>query len=103
MLTGIPGTDFTLARDFLVMQDDQINVISAFKNQNMEMEDNHISLPIATENSNKENSNQFISECDRNTRQNTKELISTEKKKTIEKKDLRRSKRFIIDKKSSCK
>lgn len=31
MLAGIPGSDLTLARDFLVMQEDQINVLNSIK------------------------------------------------------------------------
>ncbi|KAF7992656.1 hypothetical protein HCN44_005000 [Aphidius gifuensis] len=37
MLTEIPGTDFTLARDFLVMHDEQLNVMSSLRNQNNEI------------------------------------------------------------------
>jgi len=102
MLTGIPGTDFALTRDFLVMQDDQINVINSFKNQNIEMEDNPIILPSITEDANKENNNLVLSECDREIQPIIKEPLSTEKKKIVEKKDIRRSKRHIIDKKDFC-
>ncbi|XP_018399990.1 PREDICTED: PR domain zinc finger protein 10-like isoform X2 [Cyphomyrmex costatus] len=98
MLTGIPGTDFALTRDFLVMQDDQINVINTFKNQNMEIEDNSITLPI-TEDANKENNNLALSECDKEIQQITEDPLSTEEIKIIEKKDVRRSKRHITDKK----
>lgn len=109
MLTGIPGTDFALTRDFLVMQDDQINVINTFKNQNMEIEDNHVTLPSVTEGANKENNNFIIPECDKEVQQiikyeeMTKESPPIEKKKIIEKKDVRRSKRLITDKKNFCK
>lgn len=109
MLTGIPGTDFTLTRDFLVMQDDQINVINTFKNQNMEIEDNHVTLPSVTEGANKENNNFIIPECDKEVQQIikyeeiAKESPPIEKKKIIEKKDVRRSKRLITDKKDFCK
>ncbi|XP_024870938.1 PR domain zinc finger protein 10-like isoform X1 [Temnothorax curvispinosus] len=99
MLTGIPGTDFALTRDFLVMQDDQINVINTFKNQSIEMEDNPITLPSIAEDANKENNNLALSECDKEIRQIAKEPPSTEKKKVVEKKDVRRSKRHITDKK----
>lgn len=102
MLTGIPGPDFALARDFLVMQDDQINVINTFKNQNIELEDNPIILPPITEDANKENNNLILPECDKEIRQIAKEPPSTEKKKIVEKKDVRRSKR-ITDKKDFCK
>lgn len=100
MLTGIPSTDFTLTRDFLVMQDEQINVINSFKNQNIEIEENHIALSSATDGTNKENNNLIISECDKE--QFAKEMLLTEKKKTVEKKDVRRSKRHITDKKDFC-
>lgn len=103
MLTGIPGTDFALTRDFLVMQDDQINVINTFKNQNIEMEDNPITLPPITEDANKENNNLVLPECDKEIQQITKEPMSIEKKKIIEKKDIRKSKRYITDKKDFCK
>lgn len=110
MLAGIPGTDFTLTRDFLVMQDDQINVINTFKNQNMEIEDNHVTLPSVTEGANKENNNFIMPECDKEVQQIikyeqiTKESsLEVEKKKTVEKKDVRRSKRLITDKKDFCK
>ncbi|KAG5336818.1 PRD10 protein, partial [Acromyrmex heyeri] len=99
MLTGIPGTDFALTRDFLVMQDDQINVINTFKNQNMEIEDNPIALPI-TEDAKKENNNLALSECDKEIEQITEDPLSIEKKKIVEKKDVRRSKRHITDKKN---
>lgn len=105
MLTGIPGTDFALTRDFLVMQDDQINVINTFKNQNMEIEDNHVTLPPVTECSNKENNNhhQSMPECDKETQKLVEESPPIEKKKTVEKRDVRRSKRHITDKKNLCK
>lgn len=104
MLTGIPGTDFTLTRDFLVMQDDQINVINTFKNQNMEIENNHVVLPCVIEDANKENNhNLIIPECDKEIQQITKNISPSEKKKPIEKKDVRRSKRHITDKKDLCK
>ncbi|XP_011165614.2 PR domain zinc finger protein 10 isoform X1 [Solenopsis invicta] len=102
MLTGIPGTDFALTRDFLVMQDDQINVINTFKNQNIEMEDNPITLPPITEDANKENNNLVLPECDKEIQQIAKDPLSIEKKKVIEKKDVRRSKRHITDKKDFC-
>lgn len=103
MLTGIPGTDFTLTRDFLVMQDDQINVINTFKNQNIDMEDNPITLPSITEDANKENNNLALPDCDKEIQQIIKRPLSTEKKKIVEKKDVRRSKRHIADKKDFCK
>jgi len=101
MLTGIPSTDFTLTRDFLVMQDEQINVINSFKNQNMEIEENNVALPSTTDSANKENNNLTVSECDKE--QFSKDTCPIEKKKAIEKKDLRRSKRHITDKKDFCK
>lgn len=100
MLTGIPGTDFALTRDFLVMQDDQINVINTFKNQNIEeLEDNPIILPSITEDANKENNKLALPECNKEIRQIAKEPPSKEKekKKIVEKKDIRRSKRHITD------
>lgn len=116
MLTGIAGTDFTLTRDFLVMQDDQINVINTFKNQNIEIEDNQgeenvedvticNTLPSVTEDYkvNKENNNESVLECDKEIQQITEEASPSEKKKTVEKKDVRRSKRHITDKKDFCK
>lgn len=103
MLTGIPGTDFTLTRDFLVMQDDQINVINTFKNQNIEIENSHVALPSVIEDANKENNNLIIPECNKEIQQITKNISPNEKKKPIEKKDVRRSKRHITDKKNLCK
>lgn len=103
MLTGIPGTDFTLTRDFLVMQDDQINVINTFKNQNMEIENSHVALPPVIEDANKENNNLIMPECDKEIQQITRNISPIEKKKSIEKKDVRRSKRHITDKKDLCK
>lgn len=103
MLTGIPGADFTLARDFLVMQDDQINVINTFKNQNMEIENSHVTLPSVIEDANKENNNLIMPECDKEIQQITRNISPSEKKKPIEKKDVRRSKRHITDKKNLCK
>lgn len=97
MLTGIPSTDFTLARDFLVMQDEQINVINSFKNQNIGIEDNQIDLTSVTNGANKENNNLTVLECDRE--QFPKATSPAEKKKTLERKDVRRSKRHITDKK----
>jgi len=101
MLTGIPSTDFTLTRDFLVMQDEQINVINSFKNQNMEIEENNVALSSTTDGANKENNNLIISECDKE--QFSKAISPIEKKKAVEKKDVRRSKRHITDKKDFCK
>lgn len=110
MLTGITGTDFALTRDFLVMQDDQINVINTFKNQNMEIEDNQSegvticnALPSVTEDLNKENNNESVPECDKEIQQITEETPPPEKKKVVEKKDVRRSRRHITDKKDFCK
>jgi len=103
MLTGIPGTDFALTRDFLVMQDDQINVINTFKNQNMEIENSHVALPSVIEDANKENNNLILPECDKEIQQITRNISPSEKKKSIEKKDVRRSKRHITDKKDLCK
>lgn len=103
MLTGIPGTDFALTRDFLVMQDDQINVINTFKNQNMEIEHSHVALPSVIEDANKENNNLILPECDKEIQQITRNVSPSEKKKSIEKKDVRRSKRHITDKKDLCK
>lgn len=100
MLTGIPSTDFTLARDFLVMQDEQINVINSFKNQNIGIEDNQIDLTSVTNGANKENNNLTVLECDRE--QFPKATSPAEKKKTLERKDVRRSKRHITDKKDFC-
>lgn len=80
------------------MQDDQINVINTFKNQNIEeMEDNPIILPSITEDANKENNNLALPECNKEIQQIAKEPPSTEKKKIVEKKDVRRSKRHITD------
>jgi len=101
MLTGIPSTDFTLTRDFLVMQDEQINVINSFKNQNMEIEENNVTLSSTTDSANKENNNLIVPECDKE--QFSKDTSSIEKKKAVEKKDVRRSKRHITDKKDFCK
>ncbi|XP_029680437.1 PR domain zinc finger protein 10-like isoform X1 [Formica exsecta] len=100
MLTGIPGADFTLTRDFLVMQDDQINVINTFKNQNMEIENSHVALPSVIEDANKENNNLIMPECDKEIQQITRNISPNEKKKPVEKKDVRRSKRHITDKKN---
>lgn len=102
MLAEIPSTDFTLTRDFLVMQDDQINVINTFKNQNIEIEDSHVVLPSVTEETNKENDEAML-ECDKKIPQVVKESSPVEKRKVVDKKDVRRSKRHITDKKEFCK
>ncbi|XP_011144676.1 PR domain zinc finger protein 10-like [Harpegnathos saltator] len=108
MLTGIAGTDFALTRDFLVMQDDQINVINTFKNQNIDIEDNQSegvamcnTLPPVTEDYkvNKDSNNESVPECDKEIQQITEEASPEKKKKTVEKKEVRRSKRHITDKK----
>lgn len=112
MLTGIAGTDFALTRDFLVMQDDQINVINTFKSQNMEMVDNQSegvtmcnALPSVTEDYkiDRESNADPVPECDNEIQQITEETPSSEKKKIVEKKDIKRSKRQITDKKDFCK
>lgn len=102
MLTGIPSTDFTLTRDFLVMQDDQINVINTFKNQNMEMEDNPVNMLSVTEDTNKENNNLVMAEYDKDDQQDGKTSPTGEKKKVIEKKEVRKSKRRLTDKNDLC-
>ncbi|KAG7213418.1 hypothetical protein KM043_002703 [Ampulex compressa] len=100
MLAGIPGTDFTLTRDFLVMQDDQINVMNAFKNQNLEVECDHTAMSAAAENSNKENNTQPATEPSEKYEEIDKVLSHTEKKKDVDKKNIRRSKRRINNQKS---
>lgn len=98
MLTGIPSTDFTLSRDFLVMQDDQMNVINSFKPQNLDVDDStHLSSTV--ENSNKENDADPLAS---NEQEINEILIPTEEKKDNEKKNVRRSKRRINDKKNFC-
>lgn len=53
MLAGIPGTEFALTRDFLVMQDDQINVMSTLRNQEINVEPTVVvEEPITEENGN---------------------------------------------------
>ncbi|XP_031829350.1 PR domain zinc finger protein 10 [Nomia melanderi] len=98
MLTGMPSTDFTLSRDFLVMQDDQMNVMNSFKAQNLDVDDS--TLSSAAENSNKENKvDPLVKPKDQDINE---VLIDTEEKKDSEKQNVRRSKRRINDKKSSC-
>lgn len=99
MLTGMPSTDFTLSRDFLVMQDDQMNVINSFKTQNLDIDDS-THLSSNAENSNKENN--ADSSAASNEREINEILIPTEEKKDCEEKNMRRSKRRINDKKSLC-
>lgn len=43
MLTGIPSADFALARDFLVTHEEQLNVMTGYKNQTLEIEDAKVS------------------------------------------------------------
>lgn len=99
MLTGIPSTDFTLSRDFLVMQDDQMNVINSFKTQNLDVDDS-THLSSTAENSNKENNADPLAAS--NEQEINEILIPTEEKKDNEKKNVRRSKRRINDKKNFC-
>ncbi|XP_046418986.1 PR domain zinc finger protein 10-like isoform X1 [Neodiprion fabricii] len=42
MLTGIPSADFALARDFLVTHEEQLNAMSGYKNQNLDIEETKI-------------------------------------------------------------
>lgn len=99
MLTGIPSTDFTLSRDFLVMQDDQMNVINSFKTQNLDVDDS-THLSSTAQNSNKENNIDPLATT--NEQEINEILMSTEDKKDCEKKHVRRSKRRINDKKNIC-
>ncbi|XP_012283811.1 PR domain zinc finger protein 10 isoform X2 [Orussus abietinus] len=48
MLTGIPNTDFALTRDFLVMNDDQINAMGSLRNQSLEIGDGDVITPTQT-------------------------------------------------------
>ncbi|XP_076239928.1 PR domain zinc finger protein 10 isoform X2 [Calliopsis andreniformis] len=98
MLTGMPSTDFTLSRDFLVMQDDQMNVINSFKTQNLDVDD--ATLSSAAENSNKENNTASLIKPKEEEIEEI--LIQTEENKDCERQNVRRSKRRINDKKNSC-
>ena len=103
MLAGLPSTDFALTRDFLVMHDDQIGVINSFKNQNLEISESYIENPMQTLNSNEE-----IDLC--STIEHEKELGTMKivdnlldlKMEEAPKKNVRRSKRQINDKKTFC-
>ena len=103
MLTGLPGSDFALTRDFLVMHDDQINVMNSFKNQNIEINESYTPCPMQTINSNEE-----LDLCA--TVQTKKELCTTKivdnllepEVDKVPKKNVRRSKRQINDKKTFC-
>lgn len=97
MLTGMPSTDFTLSRDFLVMQDDQINVINSFKTQNLDADDPTISS--SAENSKKKSNTDPLATSN----EQVNEIVaSTIEKKDYEKQNVRRSKRRINDKKNFC-
>nr|XP_034187392.1 PR domain zinc finger protein 10-like [Osmia lignaria] len=97
MLTGMPSTDFTLSRDFLVMQDDQINVINSFKTQNLDVDDPTVSS--SAENSKKKSNTDPLATSNK---QVNEIVASTIEKKDYEKQNVRRSKRRINDKKNFC-
>ncbi|KOC69036.1 PR domain zinc finger protein 10 [Habropoda laboriosa] len=99
MLTGMPSTDFTLSRDFLVMQDDQMNVMNSFKTQNLDVDDStHISS--TSESSNKKNNANCLAASKEP--EINEVLMPREEKKECEKQNVRRSKRRINDKKNFC-
>lgn len=97
ILTGIQSTDFTLGRDFLVMQDDQMNVMNAFKAQNLDVDDStHVSPTM--ENPNKENNTDPLAAS---SEQKINEILMPgEGKNDSENPNVRRSKRRINDKKN---
>ncbi|XP_066596847.1 PR domain zinc finger protein 10-like isoform X2 [Prorops nasuta] len=101
MLAGIPGTDFSLTRDFLVMQeDDQINVISSFKHQTLEVSHNRtlpVSEPEITE---KKNKPLLINDISKDSEKEDNTSSHSEHKNNTETKSIRRSKRHINDKKT---
>lgn len=99
MLTGMPSTDFTLSRDFLVMQDDQINVMNSFKTQNLDADESMLSS--TAENSNKENNTDSLTES-KEEREINEILMHAKEKNNSEKQNVRRSKRRINDKKNFC-
>ncbi|XP_053980870.1 PR domain zinc finger protein 10-like [Hylaeus volcanicus] len=99
MLTGMPSTDFALSRDFLVMQDDQINVMNTFKSQNLDADESMLSS--TPENSNKENNTNCLMEL-KEEQEIDEILMHAEEKNDSEKQNVRRSKRRINDKKNSC-
>ncbi|XP_043265284.1 PR domain zinc finger protein 10-like [Colletes gigas] len=99
MLTGMPSTDFTLSRDFLVMPDDQINVINSFKTQNLDVDESMLSS--TAENSNKENNTDCLTQL-KEEQEIDEILITAKEENNVEKQNVRRSKRRINDKKNFC-
>jgi hypothetical protein len=62
MLTGIPGSDLSLTRDFLVMQEDQINVINSIKlNSNLDSNVNEVTETILPHDIDEETNSQISS------------------------------------------
>ncbi|XP_043505940.1 PR domain zinc finger protein 10-like [Polistes fuscatus] len=100
MLTGIPDTDFALTRDYVVMQDDQVNVMNSLKNQTFTMGDNHINNASEKKNITKESNSQSITEANEQMGQINEILSHANKKKSIDKKNTKKSKQQIDDDKN---
>lgn len=99
MLTGIPSADFTLTRDYIGMQDDQVNVMNPLKN--LSMGDNHITNTSEKKDIIKESNSQSITEA--NSSQINEILSHANKKKAIDKKNTKKSKQQMDDDKNFCK
>ncbi|XP_012252627.2 PR domain zinc finger protein 10 isoform X2 [Athalia rosae] len=95
MLAEIPSTDFALARDFLVTHDEQLNVMTAYKNQNLGIEDVKVShLEMKGEELQLE-----VHPSESTNNQMLPDIINNGVTKS-DKKGVRRSKRQINDKKA---
>ena len=94
MLAGIPGAEFALARDFLVMHDDQINVMNSLRNPEINDEQTVVATRAISEEI--ENDLEATIPVTKNNSVND-EVTPT---KEPEKKSVRRSKRQINDKKT---
>lgn len=103
MLTGIPGADFTLTRDYMVMQDDQVNVMNSLKNSTLSMEDNNIANTPEKKNTIKESNSRSITEANAQMGEINKILSHANKKKAIDKKNTKKSKQQMDDDKNLCK
>lgn len=103
MLTGIPGADFTLTRDYIVMQDDQVNVINSLKNPTLSLGDNHITNTSEKKDITKESNSQSITEANAQMGQINKILSHANKKKAVDKKNTKKSKQQMDDDKNFCK
>lgn len=100
MLAGIPGADFALTRDFLVMPDDQMNVMNTLRNTEISDEQSVVvseAISAVEEN----NLSGAVSINDNIANIDEKILATKESEKgNTERKGVRRSRRQINDKKT---